>query len=924
MRYSNLKRFKVLIFSIVLPSLVFAQVKVAADADLGTAAHPSSVLEVFSNVKGFLPPRHTTAQRNAITTPAEGLVVYNTTEDCLNIYQGGSWETYCNLRYSTSCNCVEYLNNYGPAQAWIPINVPDHDWYEVGGTTPPNSINDNQYTQGNVAIGRTNPVYRLDVNGEITSRAANAFRMRYTAYSLIQRIDANRYYHLITNLNDQDGSWNTLRPYFVELATGNVSIVNNGIFARHSDRFIGLNINTPTQRLDVNGGARVRTLPVGLTSDQVVLADATGVLRKLPISTIVQTGKDHDWYEVGTTEPPNSINDNQFTQGRVGIGHANPTAGLHVNHSDGAVAQGTLGVGAVPLPGAGVKMVWSPRNAAFRAGRTSAAQWDEASMGNYSTGFGYNTTASGTYSFASGVNSQASGVTSIAMGNGANASSTNSIALGFQTVASGNASVAIGYQASATGVGSKSFGGQTVASGSNAIALGEFTYARSRGEIAVGMFNTNYTPLGGAATFNPGDRVFCVGIGSTASARANTLRIYKNGKSRFDGNVDVVTSTTSADEGLYVTNNGTAISTVVSSSNAANTNFGLYVRHTGLGEGARIRILNAASTAPVLTAYQAGVGEAGYFRTLNATSTDPVVTSYNGGLGRGVYSTIQNAANTEPAVAAYTSGTGEAIYAGGTITTGAIIGTNFRDGGGVWRNTSYLAGAPGVQGTTNDGQAGVAGSVWKPTLADLNNTSGGYFSNIYGIPNSGSIFAINYTRVSYVTAGGTIRKIDGPGAAGTIVSDLDDNPVLMTSMESPEILFTDYGDGQLVNGKAIIKLDPIFSKNIIVNEKNKIKVFVQLEGDCNGVYVTNKTANGFEVHELKGGTSNVTFSYEVVANRANTTRHGNEIIFDSSRRFEPGPEEDAIEVSGRSQYDEDRLDLEENFAPDERADKEEE
>lgn len=907
MKHVCLKLTFLLLFSIVFSCLIFAQVKIAADANLATPAHPSAVLEVFSNIKGFLPPRHTTTQRNAIAAPAEGLVVYNTSEDCLNIYQNGTWQTYCTLRYSNACNCVEYLNNYGTATAaWIPINVTDHDWYEVGTTNPPNSINDNQFTQGSVGIGVVSPTYRLDVNGEITSRTANAFRMRYAPYSLFHRIDANRYYQLITNANDQDGGWNALRPYYVELATGNVSIVNNGIFARHSDRFIGLNVNTPTQRLDVNGGARIRTLPTGVASDQVVLADATGVLRKLPFSSLLPNTNDHDWYEVGTTNPPNSINDNQFTQGRVGIAHANPTAGLHVNHPDGVVATGILGVGAVPLPGSGIRMVWSPRNAAFRAGRVTGTHWDEASMGNYSTGFGYNTRASGNYSFASGVNSLASGVSSIAMGNGAAASNTNTLALGFQTIASGNASVAIGYQASATGTGSKSLGGQTVSSGSNSVSIGEFTYARSRGEVTVGLFNTDYAPLGGSGTFNLGDRAFCVGIGSTNTARANALRIYKNGKSRFDGNVDIVTSTTSADEGLYVINNGTAISTVVSASNAANTAFGLYVRHTGLGEGARIRSLNAANTTATLTSFQGGLGEAGYFRTLNANSPDPVLTSYNGGLGRGIYSTIQNAANDNPAIAAYTSGTGEAIFAGGTTTTGAVIGTNFRDGGGVWRNVSYLMGAPGVSGTTEDGQAGVTGAVWKPSLFDLNSTSGGYFSNIYGIP-GGAIFAQNFTRVSYITPGGALRKIDGPGASGTIIKDLDEKPVLMTSMESPEILFTDYGDGQLVNGKATIQLDPIFSKNIIVNEKNKLKVFVQLEGDCNGVFVTNKTDKGFVVQELKGGTSNVSFSYEVVANRANTVRNGHNVIFDSSRRFEPGPEEDPIVGRGNSPGEDDTI-----------------
>jgi hypothetical protein len=51
----------------------------------------SAILNVASTTKGFLPPRMTTTQVNAIATPAEGLVVYNTTISHLCVYQAGSW-----------------------------------------------------------------------------------------------------------------------------------------------------------------------------------------------------------------------------------------------------------------------------------------------------------------------------------------------------------------------------------------------------------------------------------------------------------------------------------------------------------------------------------------------------------------------------------------------------------------------------------------------------------------------------------------------------------------------------------------------------------------------------------------------------------------------------------------------------------------
>jgi hypothetical protein len=51
----------------------------------------SCVFELLSTTKGFLPPRMTTTEVNAISTPAEGLVVFNTTISHLCVYQSGGW-----------------------------------------------------------------------------------------------------------------------------------------------------------------------------------------------------------------------------------------------------------------------------------------------------------------------------------------------------------------------------------------------------------------------------------------------------------------------------------------------------------------------------------------------------------------------------------------------------------------------------------------------------------------------------------------------------------------------------------------------------------------------------------------------------------------------------------------------------------------
>lgn len=67
-----------------------AQNTIITDDD-GQNAHSSAMLDVYSTSKGFLAPRMTTDQRNAISTPAEGLLVYDTDEDAFFMYASTGW-----------------------------------------------------------------------------------------------------------------------------------------------------------------------------------------------------------------------------------------------------------------------------------------------------------------------------------------------------------------------------------------------------------------------------------------------------------------------------------------------------------------------------------------------------------------------------------------------------------------------------------------------------------------------------------------------------------------------------------------------------------------------------------------------------------------------------------------------------------------
>jgi hypothetical protein len=65
---------------------------------LGTTTNAaSSILTMESTTQGVLFPRMTTTQKNAISTPATGLVVYDTTLNKLAVYTGAAWETVTSL-----------------------------------------------------------------------------------------------------------------------------------------------------------------------------------------------------------------------------------------------------------------------------------------------------------------------------------------------------------------------------------------------------------------------------------------------------------------------------------------------------------------------------------------------------------------------------------------------------------------------------------------------------------------------------------------------------------------------------------------------------------------------------------------------------------------------------------------------------------
>lgn len=162
---------------------------------------------------------------------------------------------------------------------------------------------------------------------------------------------------------------------------------------------------------------------------------------------------------------------------------------------------------------------------------------------------------------------------------------------------------------------------------------------------------------------------------------------------------------------------------------------------------------------------------------------------------------------------------------------------------------------------------GVEGRAEGPQTTSTGDKIGGFF---YVSSASGfNTFAAVGATIDF-----TNYKIIGSGIVSTLVKDSQQKERIMVAPEAPEALFQDFGSGKLINGYAKINIDPILAKNIKVDDDHPLKVFVQLEGDCNGVYVFNKSAFSFEVKELQNGNSTLSFSYQIVASRADEERNG--------------------------------------------------
>lgn len=333
--------------------------------------------------------------------------------------------------------------------------------------------------------------------------------------------------------------------------------------------------------------------------------------------------------------------------------------------------------------------------------------------------------------------------------------------------------------------------------------------------VTMGDKNLDFTSTTGNFTVdtntfvvNPNSNIVQVGTVTTPLAKMEVI-------SPNDGST--------IEEGMRITQNKTSstASCFVVKNVAASTAKGLEVINDGTGGATRVYQNNTASTISATLIENFGTGY-GLFTRTNTGSVKPAIIATN---NRGLVSINS--------ISSY-SGIQLEGKSDGTIPGYGVIGI----------------------GLENNSTSGITG------------TSGGFFQANQGNPGLGVL-----TESLVATRNGTTNyKILGVVGAPVVSTSRENHlneRVILFAPESPMPTYSDYGKGQLVNGKVKVMIDPAFANMIYVNENENadLRVIIQLEGDCKGVYVANKTNESFEVIELQGGTSNAKFTYQIVANQ---------------------------------------------------------
>ena len=568
-----MKKISLLLIAIFIFGISVQSQNVAITDDDSYTANSSSMLDVKSTSKGFLSPRLTTTQRNAIVTPATGLLVFDTSLNGFYYYNGTAW---INLSSGSSSGLLWSYNS---------TNV-----YLTGASDK-------------VGIGTSAPAHKLMVsdNVTLTDGTDGSFIDIQNQSNSTGVLSGIRFYNGTTANTYKGGIfYKDITGY----GRGDLILANNSVNASG-------NVTSTDSRLTIKntGGVEVKATTgaaanaslfhvLNATGDTIFAVYDGGVRINVYDDTLAKANTSKGGFAVGGFSPskgtftndylritPDSIrmyieegNPNKATTSKGGfaVGGFSPSKAIPSDYFNVYGASSALIINPsqprifwYPLKEAllsGRVLVQSPDSVGFNSFATG---FESRAIGNYSQSMGYACTSRGEYATSIGYQNLASGNASFALGHSCNstaqsstalgafctASNTNAMAMGFLTASSGLASIALGMAANASGTNSLSMGMWSTSSGNESIALGSSANSSGNESVAIGSnayATGDYSVCFGTGTAS-GNSTFSLGSGVTAQSYMSVVT----------GRYNVVSGTTTSwvdTDPLFVIANGTSTS----------------------------------------------------------------------------------------------------------------------------------------------------------------------------------------------------------------------------------------------------------------------------------------------------------------------------------------------------------------------------
>jgi hypothetical protein len=160
----------------------------------------SAALQINATTQGFLPPRMTTTQRNAIASPAAGLVVYDTVDNEIDYYNGTAWTSI----QSKLTNPVTGTGNSGYVPKWTSSS-------SIG-----NSI---IFDDGNcIGINTSSPYsasqFKLDVNGGFIVKNTSGVNAQFVMINSDPAAGGNNAFFVQTVGGATTTTWAQIQTYY--------------------------------------------------------------------------------------------------------------------------------------------------------------------------------------------------------------------------------------------------------------------------------------------------------------------------------------------------------------------------------------------------------------------------------------------------------------------------------------------------------------------------------------------------------------------------------------------------------------------------------------------------------------------------------------------------------------------------------------